>query len=140
MFIISTFTLLGDSNLKKLLFFVRAPGGYFYFVIIFYFITIVINNEVVLAPKLCTAECSRYVTRGRGVNLSKKSYLHLHLQDLVLKIGELYLNWQKGLFIFVLFSSAFDTGCSISEEQVSLYPTPLWLAIFQIITIIYWLY
>lgn len=137
MFIISTFTLLGDSNLKNSCFSSVRPVGVFILLFFFYFITIVINNEVVFAPKLCIVECSRYVTRGRGINLSKKSYLHLHLRDLVLKIGELCLNSQKGLFIFVLFISAFDTGCSISEEQVSLYPTPLWLAIFQIITIIY---
>lgn len=45
------------------------------FILLLFFIlsqSLGINNEVVLAPKLCI-ECSRYVTRGRGKNLSKKA-------------------------------------------------------------------
>lgn len=85
-------------------------------------------------PRSCVYRVFQIRDSGAWQKPFKKSYLHLHLRDLVPKICKLYLYWQKGLFIFILFIPAFNLGCSISKEQVSLSPTPRWLAIFQIIT------
>lgn len=137
MLIVSTLTLLGDSRVLDSRFSslstvrVRPVGV---FIMLFFILSQSLLITKSCLPRSCVYRVFQIRDSGAWQKPFEKSYLHLHLRDLVPKICGLYLNWQKGLFIFVLFIPAFNLGCWISKEQVSLSPTPLWLAIFQIIT------
>lgn len=101
-----------------------------------FIIIILILSQSLLITKSCLpwscipTECSRYVTRRRGKNLSKR---YLLLRDLVPKICKFCFVYNKGPFSSVFFLCYFYRVLDL-RKQVSLSPSLLWLAIFQIIT------